>query len=952
MLPVSRSLGLFAADGLTPDAERTLASISNLFGAVTLALGLAGVAGWFFDIPFLRHLVVGFPAIRPLSAVCLGLLGGALWLRAGRPGLSSSLALAAGLVAALSLVEFLAGVETTVRQIVVHPLLAAAEVPEISSRSGLTAPVAALGYTLLAAALLLGRIPALVGLSQTLAITVMFFALVPVIGFAYRIESLSSPLLPSAPSLQGSLGIALLAIGISCTNPQRGAIGLLAGSTAGSRAARRLLIPALGLPILSGGVFIYARQLGAVDIDTAVPTFVCALAATLGGSVLWVARGDARMEILHRRGEEALRQTADASPLMTWMADSQGSCSHMNPAALDFAGQTLERVLDSGWHGFTHREDLDAVEREVRTSVRHKRPFSAEFRIRHADGSWRWILSTGMPRFTPTHELSGYTGTWVDVTERKDSEYALKRFAAELETKVIERTSALTASKEELSRQTRLLESIVRSMGDALLAISSEGEILLSNDAAVEFLGATLPHSDKGAYGYFHADGVTPFENEDLPLIRALRGEKADNVMMVVRHESAPDGLSVRITARPIIDESGQIAGSIIVGRDVTEFEKALVGTRRLAAVVESSGDAILSVGLDGRISSWNRGAEDIYGYTAAQAIGIPLDRLDPSPGGTLTAALLSTLRSGAASIRRDTTGLRRDGSTIDVAVTMSPVHDDSGRIEAISVVHHDVSHLKDVERRIHALNEELEQRVRDRTAALVAANHDLANYASSVAHDLRTPLRSIAGFAHVLEEDYSEMIGAEGRRVLGIVRKNAQDMGAFIDALLQFSAVERSAPNKAVVDVARVVRECVDSLGADCAERDVTFQVGDLPSCHADPASLKQLFLNLLSNAVKFTRRSDKARIEIGCRNEPSGEAAYFVRDNGVGFDMSNTRRLFGIFQRLHSPAEFEGTGLGLANVARIVAAHGGRVWAEAEPGKGATFFFIIETREGSATA
>lgn len=296
--------------------------------------------------------------------------------------------------------------------------------------------------------------------------------------------------------------------------------------------------------------------------------------------------------------------------------------------------------------------------------------------------------------------------------------------------------------------------------------------------------------------------------------------------------------------------------------------------------------------------------------------------------------------------IRRDTTGRRRDGSIFEIEATMTPIHDEAGQVHGVSVVHHDISDRKAAERRVQAMNDELEERVRDRTAALVAANHALENYASSVAHDLRTPLRAIAGFSRVLEEDHADQMDAEGRRLVGVVRSNAQDMGAFIDALLSFSAVDRQPPNKEEVDVDALTRECVESLQPDCSGRELTFHFGPLPACRAERASLKQVFLNLLANAVKFTRRTANARIEIGSSTDDAGAVAYHVKDNGVGFDMSNTRRLFGIFQRLHAPTEFEGTGLGLANVARIVAAHGGRVWAEAEPGKGATFHFIIEPR------
>ncbi|MFN2375068.1 MAG: PAS domain S-box protein [Candidatus Binatia bacterium] len=963
----SRSVGLFSGDGLSPQVESTLASISSLLGAITLALGVAGMVGWRLDISMLRELLPGAGAVRPTSAACIALLGGGLWFAVSRPALSRSLSLLAGLVAGLSFFDFLAGIEAFFREPLIHPRLLASTLPSISERVGAMNFVPALGYAVLAAALVTGRDSRVVVAAQTLTVTALFLALVPVVSFLYQVESLVSPLLPAAPSLFGAGAITLLSVGILCINPRRGVIGVLAADTAASQTGRRLLVPALLLPIVAGAVFLSARTLGSLDLDATIPVFVCALAATLGGSVLWAARAGARVEILHRRGEASLRETIDASPLMMWMADAPDQALYLNPALRQFLGAGPDDVSAGGWRTYTHSDDVERVEQEAGQAYQSVQTYSSEFRVRRADGQWRWVLATGMPRFAPDRQLAGFTGTWVDATERKDAESALQRFAAELEMRVAERTMALTASKEELARQTGLLESIVKSMGDALLAVSVDGAILLSNDVALRVFGASSADAHANArgneYGFFRADGVTPFPSEQLPMIRALGGERVDNVVMVVKHREAPDGLWVRITGRPIRNPDGQIMGSIIVGRDVTEFEKALETTRRLAAVVESSGDAILSLTPEGRISTWNRGAEQMYGFTAEEVTGVPIGRLDTSFEKDGIDRMLATLAQGNSKvIRRDSVGRRHDGTRLDIATTTSPVHDQEGRVTALSVVHHDVTHLKAAERRIQALNDELaasvrdiqvlnnalEERVRDRTAALLAANHDLENYASSVAHDLRTPLRAIAGFAHVLEEDYGDLVDDEGRRVIGVVRKNAQDMGAFIDALLQFSAVDRQPPSKEQVDVAEVVRECVDSLGADCAERDVVFQVGDLPPCRADRASLKQVFLNLLANAVKFTRRTEKARVEIGSRIDESGATAYYVKDNGVGFDMSNTRRLFGIFQRLHAPADFEGTGLGLASVARIVAAHGGRVWAEAEPGKGATFHFILEQREG----
>jgi PAS domain S-box-containing protein len=949
MTEPTRPQGLFEDDGLTPQAERKAATIARLFGAITLVLGVAGVVGWFFDIPTLRHITTELPSVRPLSALCIALLGGALWLSHSRPSLSGTLALLSAFVASLSIAEPFAGVEAVVRKVLVHPRLLAASSPDIVERLQPINALAAAGYLGLSASLLTARIPQFVTAAQSLAITVLFVALVPILGYAYRIEALGSPLMSSSPSLLASLGITLLAIGILCTNPERGTIGLLASDTAGSRAARRLLVPALLIPMLMGGLFIYTRQLGSIDVETAVPIFVCALAATLGGAVLWVARADARLEILQRRSEAALRESIDSSPLMMWMANANGRGEHVNAAVLSFLGVSSDDAIHYGHRSFIHPDDVEAVDMEVAAALQEKRAFSAEFRVQHAEGGWRWVLSTGMPRYTQTNEIVGYTGSWIDVTDRKDAEYALQRFASELEARVGDRTAALTASKEELARQTALLESIVKSMGEGVLAVSLDGQILISNDAAMRMFGSSTTHDNSRdtRYGFFLPDGITPFSTEELPLVKALGGENTDNALMVAKHQAEPDGLLVSMTGRPLRDRNASIIGSIVVGRDVTEIERGVEASRRLASVVEASGDAIMSVSLEGTILTWNRGAELMYGYAADEAIGVPFARLDPTLDKTGIERLLARQRDRTGAIRRDLSVRRRDGSMLDIAASMSPIHDEHGEVTGLSVVHHDVSDMKAAERRIQALNDELEERVRDRTAALIAANHDLENYAFSVAHDLRTPLRAIAGFARVLEEDYAGAVGDEGGRVIGVIRKNAQDMGAFIDALLAFSAVDRQPPNKEHIDVEKLVRECLDSLGPECAERDVAFHVGHLPPARADRASLKQVFINLLANAVKFTRQAEKAHIEIGSWTEPSGSTAYFVRDNGVGFDMSNTRRLFGIFQRLHNPNDFEGTGLGLASVARIVAAHGGRVWAEAEPGKGARFFFIIEPKE-----
>ena len=244
--------------------------------------------------------------------------------------------------------------------------------------------------------------------------------------------------------------------------------------------------------------------------------------------------------------------------------------------------------------------------------------------------------------------------------------------------------------------------------------------------------------------------------------------------------------------------------------------------------------------------------------------------------------------------------------------------------------------------RALEASNEDLERRVADRTAELEAANKELEAFSYSVAHDLRAPLRAMDGFSKLVVEDFAPRLPEEAQRYLGLVRDNAQQMGRLIDDLLTFSRLGRKPLDKQQVHTADLVRQVVSDLQQGQIEREVTIQIGDLADCTADPALLKQVFANLLSNALKFTRTRNPASIEVTSRADGS-EPIYQVKDNGVGFDMQYAGKLFGVFQRLHRAEEYEGTGVGLAIVQRIIHRHGGRTWAESELDKGATFYFTL---------
>ncbi len=288
---------------------------------------------------------------------------------------------------------------------------------------------------------------------------------------------------------------------------------------------------------------------------------------------------------------------------------------------------------------------------------------------------------------------------------------------------------------------------------------------------------------------------------------------------------------------------------------------------------------------------------------------------------------------------------LTKDGQQRILAFHNAVLRDTSSQIIGLLSSGEDITDRKQAEEEIRRLNVELEQRVRDRTAQLEAANKELEAFCYSVSHDLRAPLRHIDGYADLLARQFHDSLPDKGTHYLNTIVDSAHQMGVLIDDLLRFSRTGRLEIRLANLDMNDVLREALETVTRDATGRSIEWVGATLPHVPGDRALLQLVWLNLLSNAVKFTRTRDKARIEIGAREEDK-EFVFSVRDNGVGFDMRYAHKLFGVFQRLHPAREFEGTGIGLANVRRIVHRHGGRTWAEGEPDRGAVFYFTLPQR------
>ena len=360
------------------------------------------------------------------------------------------------------------------------------------------------------------------------------------------------------------------------------------------------------------------------------------------------------------------------------------------------------------------------------------------------------------------------------------------------------------------------------------------------------------------------------------------------------------------------------------------------------ASLLNLTHDTIFVRDMSDVITYWNRGARELYGWTAEDAVGRRthdlLQTIFPAPLEEINAELL---RSGRW--EGDLIHTKLDGTKLIVGSRWALQRNAQGQPDAILETNNDVTERKRAEGEIRKLNEELEQRVIERTGDLEMANKELEAFAYSISHDLRAPLRHMAGYAELLQKNASSVLDEKSRRYMIIILEAAKRMGDLIDDLLAFSRIGRAETQNTVVSLEQLVKEALSEVQQETDGRSIGWTIGALPNLYGDRSMLRLVLVNLVANAVKFTRTRPQAQIEIGCADGKEDEIVVFIRDNGVGFDMKYVNKLFGVFQRLHRAEEFEGTGIGLATVQRIIHRHGGKIWADALVDRGATFYFSL---------
>jgi PAS domain S-box-containing protein len=574
---------------------------------------------------------------------------------------------------------------------------------------------------------------------------------------------------------------------------------------------------------------------------------------------------------------------------------------------------TIERRVT--YDSLVHPEDRDRIWQEAQAALAERRPYTIEYRIRDTNGNEKWVWERGSGDYAADGSVLALDGFVVDMTARKRAEEALRSQTERLQ--IGQAAARLIVMDRDIAK-----------------------DHLTWSDSP-EWLRGPLPAS--GKYPLFK-DQVHP---EDRARFLASRDSAIDSIQggslefRIVR----TDGKVLWLLSRQKVfaDANGKAVRMLAALLDITErkrAEQALAASEaRFRAIFERASAGMAITDTDGTYLSVNAAFARFFGYSVDEIVGkmkvSNLRSAEDAEGAELYRQLVS---GEIGFFERERQYQRKDGAQIWGHATVSAVRDADGKASYVVAVFSDITEKVLARARIERMNAELEERVETRTAELSAAVKELDAFTYSVSHDLRAPVGAVSGFAHLLRGAEAARLSADGLRLLDFIEHNAERMTRLIEGLLRFSRLGRSSLHRTRVSMNGLAGESLLDFVDDAARARI--DAGAMPDCEGDPALLSQVWSNLIGNALKYSRNADAPCIDIGW---DASRNAYYVRDNGVGFDMAYAGKLFGVFERLHHESEFEGSGIGLAIAERIIRLHGGAIWADAAPGRGATFWFKV---------
>jgi PAS domain S-box-containing protein len=673
-----------------------------------------------------------------------------------------------------------------------------------------------------------------------------------------------------------------------------------------------------------------------------------------------------RAEVEIRDNEKRFRELIESLPQLLWTCRVDGPCDYLSKQWVEYTGVPEAEQLGYRWLEQLHSEDRDNAVSGWMDKVKTGERFDIEFRIRRNDGLYHWFKTTAVPMRDSVGNITKWFGSNTDIDGLKKAEEQLRKLN-HIYSLLSDINQAIVRTREPKELYEKVCNIAVEQGGFGMTWIGLVDE----TSQKLEVIAKS------GRTDGYHKCVSISLKSKPLsycPIDNALRNGKHDICKIIENEEMDPCqkiiyDLGFRSSASFQLMVSGVVKGvltfysyepdffdeaelklldelalDISFAMEYAEKEarrKLAEETLRIKNQVFENSIASQSIAdSSGRITYVNQAFLRLWGYSCKdQAIGNSVasffdDQADAVP--VLEALEAYDVWEGEFRAKRT------DGTAFISRGFATSLHDTQGKLIGYQSTNLDVTKEREAEEKIILLNTELEDRVAKRTSQLETLNKELEAFSYSVSHDLRAPLRHVSGYVELLNKHFQSDLPEKGQHYLNSIADSVHVMGVLIDDLLQFSRSGRTKMQQSDFDMNEIVNEVKESLSKDNPDRKIEWVFGELPFVNGDKAMLRLVWMNLLSNAVKFTYTKKKARIEIGVHEE-NQELVFFVRDNGVGFDMQYAQKLFGVFQRLHRSEEFEGTGIGLANVRRIVIRHGGRTWAEAEIDKGAVFYFSI---------
>ncbi|MBD2294980.1 PAS domain-containing protein [Anabaena sphaerica FACHB-251] len=940
-------------------------NLSSKLSITTALIGFVVLLGWILNLPVLKSVLPGLVTMKVNTALGFFLAGMSLWLwhqhhqRKKHPLklLSQILAVIVALIGLLTLIQYGFNINLGIDQL----LIKESENAVATSSPGRMAPNTAFCFLWLGLALILLRYR-LMSRVQTLTLVSFLIALLGFIGYVFRIDSFYHLAPFTGMAVHTSVTFLLLGLGVLLACPEKGWMQEVMSPYLGGVTARNLLPLVIGVPILTSGLFLSAYRTDAIPIEIGFVIRAIVNIVVLSGVVWWNAKYLNTIDQKYRNAQQALQEfndnlearvherTAQLEFANNALTESRRQLSHLINT---LPGIVFSRSADNNWsidsvsdgylsiigdyqlelcgtyqdhtfQDFIVPEDVPKIVAAIQTAIDNKIAYQVEYRLITQRGEEKWLWEKGIET-----SIDGQSPT-------------IQGFITEI--------TSLKQAQKALEESESKFREIAENIHEVFHINSADlSDLLYVSPGYQEIWGKSCESAYQKPDSW--SESIHPEDRDRIlgACERLIQGKPLEEEYRIIRPKGDIRWISARVF--PVYSQFGQILRHVGIAADITARKLTEIALRcseeRYRSLVEATAQITWTTDPTGQFITLQESWEAFTGNTFAEYQGWNWkNSIHPNDQENVGQNWLHSLENRCL-YENECRVRNYNGEYKYLWVRAVPVLETDGSIREWVGACTDITSRKQAELEIQQLNEELEERVQQRTAQLTAANKELEAFSYSVSHDLRAPLRGLDGFSKTLLERYKDQLDDKGKHYLTRIRAGTQRMGELIDDLLQLSRVTRSQMQLTDVNLSAIAQEIAHELGEREPQRQVEWLIAPDLIVQGDCQLLRIVMENLLNNAWKFTSKKIQAKIELTSLVSDLGKGdylTYVVQDNGVGFDQTYVNKLFQAFQRLHSVEEFPGTGIGLATVQRIVRRHGGDVQANGVVGEGAAFYFTLQ--------